>query len=183
MSRQPTPESKIDGERYFRPEDEKEFRLAQLLLLLEVTKGGKVAPSIERLGVLDFFSANPFLVIQPIDPEYRDIVLAGFSVKPLTYASPGHRFVTRRSRLQNDLSSLIAYGLVVPAAIEGHRVYQISGAGENAAKQLSSIYVEAYRSSVEIIVNKVRKIPDSRLQDFCRRWLKADPAMLDLLNI
>lgn len=178
-----SPQSKGGTESYFRPEDQEEFRLAQLLLLLEVTKEANLTPSIERLGVLDFFSANPFLVIQPADTEYRDLVLAGFSVKPLTYASPGHRFVTRRSRLQNDLALLIAYGFAVPTTSAGHRVYQISDAGQLASGQLSSIYAQAYRASVELIVKRVRRVPESKLAEFCRTWLQADPAMLDLLNI
>lgn len=183
MTRGSIPGGMEGSEHYFRPEDQEEFRLAQLLLLLEVAKEANVTPSIERLGVLDFFSANPFLVIQSNDSEYRDLVLAGFSVKPLTYASPGHRFVTRRSRLRNDLALLIAYGLAVPATSAGHRVYRISEAGKTAASQLSSIYAQAYRASVEMIVQRVRKIPDSKLPDFCRQWLQADPAMLDLLNV
>ncbi|MFJ5269305.1 ABC-three component system middle component 2 [Streptomyces sp. NPDC088358] len=183
MASKAASEKKLASERYFRPEDQKEFRLAQLLLLLDIAKQANVTLNIERLGVLDFFSANPFLLVQPNDPEYRDLVLAGFSVKPLSYASPGHRFVTRRGRLQNDLAMLIAYGLVVPAADDGHRVYSISTSGADAASQLSSIYAGAYRSSVEIIAKKVRKVPEGKLQDFCRRWLQADPAMMDLLNL
>ncbi|MFE9352689.1 ABC-three component system middle component 2 [Streptomyces olivaceoviridis] len=148
-----------------------------------MAKDAKIDPSMERLGVLDFFSANPFLIIQPGDPEYRDLVLAGFSVKPLTYASPGHRFVTRRSRLQNDLALLISYGLVIPDTSTGHRIYKISDAGRAAADQLTSLYAQAYRASVEVIVKRVRKVADSKLTDFCQHWLQADPAMLDLLNI
>lgn len=177
------PLGKEGPEHYFRPEDQEEFRLAQLLLLLEVAKEANLTPSIERLGILDFFSANPFLLVQPTDSEYRDLVLAGFSVKPLTYASPGHRFVTRRSRLQNDLALLIAYGFAVPATSVGHRVYHISQAGQTAASQLSSIYAQAYRVSVTVIVKRTRKVPDSKLPEFCRQWLQADPAMLDLLNV
>ncbi|QJT03184.1 hypothetical protein G9272_25275 [Streptomyces asoensis] len=174
---------KEGSDRYFRPEDQEEFRLAQLLLLLEVAKNSNLAPSAERLGVLDFFAANPFLVIQPSDAEYRDLILAGFSVKPLTYAAPGHRFVTRRSRLQNDLALLIAYGLAIPTTSAGHRVYHISDAGQTAASKLSSIYAQGYRTSVEVVAKRVRKVPDSKLPEFCRQWLQADPAMLDLLNV
>ncbi|MFJ3826607.1 hypothetical protein ACIPWI_01450 [Streptomyces sp. NPDC090046] len=170
-------------ERYFRPEDQEEFRLAQLLLLLDVVKGFRVDPSLERLGVLDFFAANPFLVIEPNDPEYRDLVLAGFSVKPLTYASPGHRFVTRRSRLQNDLALLTAYGFATPDTDSGHRVYKISDAGQVAAGRLSSIYAQAYRVSVDVIANRIRKVAENKLSEFSREHLKADPAMLDLLNL
>lgn len=183
MSDYSKPQGKGKLERYFRPEDQEEFRLAQLLLLLEVAKGSRVHPSLERLGVLDFFAANPFLVVQPADPEYRDLVLAGFSVKPLTYASPGHRFVTRRSRLQNDLALLIAYGFATPDTDSGHRVYRISDAGQAAAGRLSSIYAQAYRASVEVIASRVRKIAESKLPEFSRERLQADPAMLDLLNL
>ncbi|WP_354391221.1 ABC-three component system middle component 2 [Streptomyces atratus] len=170
-------------ERYFRPEDQDEFRLAQLLLLLEVSKSFRVHPSLERLGVLDFFAANPFLVVQPNDSEYRDLVLAGFSIKPLTYASPGHRFVTRRSRLQNDLALLIAYGFATPDTNSGHRVYRISDAGQTAAERLSSIYAQAYRVSVDVIAKRVHKVAENKLSEFSRERLQADPALLDLLNL
>ncbi|MGC4929077.1 hypothetical protein [Streptomyces sp. DT117] len=174
---------KRDSESYFRPEDQEQFRLAQLLLLLDMENSAKLAPSIERLGVLDFFAANPFLVVQPDEDEYRDLVLAGFSVKPLAYASPGHRFVTRRRRLQSDLALLVAYGFVQPGTSAGYRVFRITSSGSEAAGQLSSIYAQAYRESVEVISKRVRKVVDSKLPEFCRKWLNADPAMLDLLNI
>lgn len=175
--------SKQGIERYFRPEDQEEFRLAQLLLLLEVANVSNLAPSIERLGVVDFFAANPFLVIKPEDPEYRDLILAGFSVKPLTYASPGHRFVTRSGRLQNDLAHLVSYGFAIPTTSSGYRVFKISESGMVAAGQLNSIYAQAYRDSVGVIMNRIRKVPDSKLPEYCRKWLQADPAMLDLLNL
>ncbi|MFD0213442.1 ABC-three component system middle component 2 [Streptomyces hirsutus] len=184
MTNQTNAPDKRGSESYFfRPEDQEEFRLAQLLLLLETANFTQLVPSIERLGVLDFFAANPFLVIQPHEDEYRDLILAGFSVKPLTYASPSHRFVTRRSRLQSDLALLVGYGFVQPATSAGYRVFRITQSGSDAASQLSSIYAQAYRESVEVIAKRVRKVADSKLPEFCRKWLNADPAMLDLLNI
>ncbi|MDQ8706655.1 hypothetical protein RCO28_29895 [Streptomyces sp. LHD-70] len=183
MTSQANVPDKRAHESYFRPEDQEEFRLAQLLLLLETANFTKLVPSIERLGVLDFFAANPFLLVQPEEDEYRDLVLAGFSVKPLTYASPGHRFVTRRARLQSDLALLVAYGFVEPATGDGYRVFRITESGSDAAGQLSSIYALAYRESVEVIAKRLRKVADSKLPEFCRKWLNADPAMLDLLNI
>ncbi|MFD7885236.1 ABC-three component system middle component 2 [Streptomyces bauhiniae] len=168
---------------YFRPEDETEFRLAQLIILLEITSSSRMTSSIDRIGALDFFSANPFLVIEESEAEFRHLVLAGFSVKPLTYASPGHRFITRRSRLQNDLAMLVAYGLAKPGATKGHRVYTITDTGREISEQLTSVYADAYRESAKVVSKRIEKVPDTKLQEKCRDWLKADPAMMDLYDL
>jgi hypothetical protein len=98
------------------PEDRSVFRLAQLTLLLQVTtEEGAPVRTVDRLGFYDFFSANPFVVVSGDDD--RDVAdrlalrLAGFSNRQLSYASTGQRFVSRRRRLQHDLSLLVAYGL------------------------------------------------------------------------
>ncbi|WP_159400333.1 ABC-three component system middle component 2 [Streptomyces sp. XY431] len=185
MSTKPdaSPLGKAQNDLYFRPEDEKAFRLAQLIMLLEITSSSKINPNIDRLGALDFFSANPFLVIGETDSEFRHLVLAGFSVKPLTYASPGHRFITRRSRLQNDLAMLVAYGLAKASTSKGHRVYIITDSGREISEQLTSVYADAYRASAEVVSKRIEKVPDTKLQEKCRDWLKADPAMMDLYDL
>lgn len=176
-------QAKVQHGPYFRPEDEMEFRLAQLVILLEITSSSRMNSSIDRIGALDFFSANPFLVIGEAEAEFRHLVLAGFSVKPLTYASPGHRFITRRSRLQNDLAMLVAYGLARPEVANGHRVYIITDDGREISEQLTSVYADAYRVSAKVVSKRIEKVPDTKLQEKCRDWLKADPAMMDLYDL
>ncbi|MGW3109687.1 ABC-three component system middle component 2 [Streptomyces sp. NPDC001100] len=170
-------------ESYFRAEDEEEFRLAQLVLLLETMRKQEIHPSIERLGVLDFFAANPFLVVQPDEPDYKHLVLAGFSVKPMSYASPGHRFVTRKNRIEHDLALLVAYGLVRISVEKGYRVCVLTSRGSEISEQLTSMYADAYRTSAEVVGKRLRKVPDSKLQEASSAWLNADPAMLDLYDM
>ncbi|MEV4219102.1 ABC-three component system middle component 2 [Nonomuraea sp. NPDC049725] len=110
-------------------------------------------------------------------------MLIGFSVRSLTYASPGQRFVTRRSRLQHDLSLLVAYGLTKVDVDKGSIVYIITPKGKELAGQLRSLYAQSYRTSVEIIGARIKPLSDTKLQDRCREWLRADPSLLDLLNI
>ncbi|MER6169861.1 ABC-three component system middle component 2 [Streptosporangium sp. NPDC001681] len=167
----------------FRPEDDITFRLAQLLLLLDALDEQDWLPSLERLGVMDFFAAHPFLVISKEDNDYKRLMLAGFSVRSLTYASPGQRFVTRRSRLQHDLSLLVAYGLTGVGIDQGSIVYSITSKGKDLADQLGSIYAQSYKTSVEIVGARIKPLTDVKLQDRCREWLRADPSLLDLLNI
>ena len=45
------------------PEDRQVFRLAQLVLLLEVAMANNISVNtVDRLGFYDFFAANPFIV-------------------------------------------------------------------------------------------------------------------------
>src|SRR5689334_8305088 len=93
------------------PEDDVVFRLAQLLLLLS-SLGQERRPGIalERLGYYDFLVANPLLVVtSEKDPDRIRLLMAGFDGRALSYASPAHRFTTRRERLQHDLALLVAY--------------------------------------------------------------------------
>jgi hypothetical protein len=167
----------------FKPEDSTSFRLAQLLLMVDVLDDHGWKVNIERLGILDFFAANPFLIVEEGDEAFRKLVLAGFSAKPLTYASPGQRFATRRSRIKHDLSVLVAYGLVRVDAHQGNLVYVITEEGKDTAQQFHSLYAASYRTSAQIVGRRIQKCSDSKLRSECRQWLKADPALLDLFNL
>ncbi|MEV0929117.1 ABC-three component system middle component 2 [Streptomyces phaeochromogenes] len=170
-----------DGlESAFRPEDDTAFRLAQLLLLLEVIHTNGWSAGLDRLGMLDFFAANPFLIVNEDDPAYKRLVLAGFAAKPITYASPGQRFATRRSRIQHDLSLLVSYELAKVEVSEGFRTFVITPKGISVSLELKSLYADSYRSSAEIIGSRLHRLSDKKLQENCRSWLRADPALLDL---
>src|SRR2546428_10757940 len=85
------------------PEDRLVFRLAQLVLLLEVAADAEVAvKSIDRLGYYDFFSANPFLVVQDDgNQESADrltLRLAGFNETQLSYSSTGSQGAMQQTR-------------------------------------------------------------------------------------
>ncbi|MGV9760947.1 ABC-three component system middle component 2 [Streptomyces tricolor] len=166
----------------FRPEDDPAFRLAQLLLLLEVIHSNGWSVGLDRLGMLDFFAANPFLIIDKGDPAYKRLVLAGFAAKPITYASPGQRFATRRSRIQHDLSLLVSYALAKVEVKEGFRTFAITPKGVATAHELCSLYADSYRNSAEVIGARLHRLSDKKLQENCRTWLRADPALLDLYD-
>ncbi|MGW2937653.1 ABC-three component system middle component 2 [Streptomyces sp. NPDC001156] len=130
--------------------------------------------------MLDFFAANPFLIINEGDPAYKRLVLAGFAAKPITYASPGQRFATRRSRIQHDLSLLVSYALAKVKAKDGFRTFVITSKGAAVAHELCSLYADSYRNSAEVIGSRLHRLSDKKLQENCRTWLRADPALLDL---
>jgi hypothetical protein len=89
------------------------FRLARLALLLELAPQlpNHKPLDIERLGYYDFFAANPFLIVEVEDPLRRDLILAGFDSRNLSYQSSAQRFTSRRARLQHDLAMLVAPSL------------------------------------------------------------------------
>jgi hypothetical protein len=168
-----------------RPEHLTAFRLGQLLLLLDIARlRGKSRPiDIERIGYYDFFAANPFLVFGADANSARDLVLAGFDSRSFSYHSSAQRFSNRRARLQHDLAFLIAYGLLTARA-EGKRVrYELTEAGESAARGFESLYARAYRTSAEMVVRRLGSLTDTRLRNEAKRWLRAEAFMIDLYDV
>ncbi|GAA3587951.1 hypothetical protein GCM10022222_85680 [Amycolatopsis ultiminotia] len=170
------------------PEDDVVFRLAQLVLLLASLREFNLpGASIERLGYYDFLVANPMLVLT--DEEDRDrkrLLMAGFDGRALSYASPAHRFTTRRERLQHDLALLVAYGLVEPT-VDKSVLYAATAEGVELAERFSAVYARSYRLSAEILLTKLRRYSDSRLRDAVQTWTmpardSARPEALDLLD-
>ena len=122
-----------------RPEALRQFRLARLLVLLDVAAAQKpIKPiDIERLAFYDFFAANPFLILDADDPERRDVLLAGFNANSLSYNSSAQRFTNRRGRLQHDLALLIAYALVEASNLHGRIAYAATERGSALAQKPS----------------------------------------------
>src|SRR5699024_2770792 len=122
------------------------FRLARLLLFIDVATGaGRQIPSVDRLGYYEFFSDNPFMVISDDRHAHQDrldLEMAGFSPEQLSYASTGQRFVSRRQRLQHDLSLLVSRDLVA----FGEGGFVATGTGTELATRLNSVYADAYRT-------------------------------------
>jgi hypothetical protein len=171
------------------PEDDVVFRLAQLLLLLaSVDQLGKPGVSLERLGCYDFLVANPMLVFtDESDQDRTRLLMAGFDGRALSYASPGHRFATRRERLQHDLALLIAYGLAAPAASRSV-LYAITGDGLELAGQFTALYARAYRLSADILVRRLSSMSDKRLREAVGTWTTVTldsprSETLDLLDV
>lgn len=164
------------------PEDRQVFRLAQLLLLLEVAADNRVlVRTVDRLGFYDFFAANPFIVTsgtEDRDAEDRlALRLAGFSDRQLSYASTGQRFASRRRRLQYDLSLLLAYGLATVSS-DG---YALSPSGRRVAEELTSVYADAYRQAARVVLRRLGRLSDRKLADSAAGWLGRSWLLIDLL--
>lgn len=168
---------------YFIPEDSETFRWARMLLLLSVAKSsGRVVPSVDRLGYYEFFADSPYIVIDGDKPRDRAdraaLEVAGFTRVQLNYASSGARFMSRRRRLQHDLSQLFAYGLVELTA-DG---YVITSAGQALADDLNSVYADAYRQSAEIILRRLATKSNAALERSAEDWLGHSWLLVDLLD-
>ncbi|WAM19503.1 ABC-three component system middle component 2 [Rhodococcus sp. JS3073] len=156
------------------PEDDVVFRLAQLLLLLgSLAEQGSPDVTIERLSYYDFLVANPLLVVAEDDPDRMPLLMAGFDSRALHYASPTHRFTTRRERLQHDLALLVSYGLAVSTVDKAVR-YSVTPSGRELASRFTAIYARAYRTSAEILIRRLDKMSDKRLREQARTWTTLD---------
>jgi hypothetical protein len=153
------------------PEDDVVFRLAQMLLLMDsLDRLGQPGATLERLGCYDFLVANPMLVlVDENDLDRKRLLMAGFDGRALSYASPAHRFTTRRERLQHDLALLVAYGLVQPAA-EKSILYRITAFGRELTQRFTAVYASAYRLSAELLLLRLSKLSDKRLRDSMATW-------------
>jgi hypothetical protein len=165
------------------PEDRQIFRLAQLALLLQVAGDNQASVrTVDRLGIYDFFAANPFVVTA--GDERRDeedrlaLRLAGFTDRQLSYASTGQRFASRRRRLQHDLSLLLAYGLTVISS-EG---YVLTPLGRAIAEGLASVYADAYREAAQVVLRRLGRLTDRKLAERVEKWLGQDWLLIDLLD-
>lgn len=165
------------------PENHATFRLAQMLLLLDVARtSGRPISSVDRLGYYDFLADSPFIVVDgngPRDVEDRlALVLAGFTPTQLSYASSGQRFASRRRRLQHDLARLFSYGLV-----DLHGVgYQVTQAGTELAGRLNSVYADAYRVSASIVLRRLSTMSNKALERSVNSWLGESWLLIDLLD-
>ncbi len=165
------------------PEDSSTFRLARMLLLFDVARSlGKRVQSIDRLAYYEFFSDNPFVVIEGDSSRDRTdrlaLELAGFSRVQLAYASTGQRFASRRRRLQHDLAQLIAFGLAEMTS-DG---YAITDDGSNLSRELRSVYADAYRASSEIVLRRLANKGNKALERDVEEWLGYSWLLVDLLD-
>lgn len=167
-----------------RPDDLLLFRVARLMLLLDVAATLKLRKpvDIERLGLYDFFAANPFLVIGDDETARQQVSLAGFSSYDLSYQSSGHRYANRRARLRNDLAMLVGYGAAT-ASVEGQRVvYRVTDHGRELVSELTTLYAIAYRGSAEIVLSRLDKLSDTRLRNEAKQWLNDERLLIDLYD-
>ncbi|WP_238162203.1 ABC-three component system middle component 2 [Micromonospora endolithica] len=168
------------------PEHDTVFRLAQLVLLLDAA--AQFHPDgvpLERLGVYDFIAANPLLMASAEDdPDRLELLMAGFDDRALSYASPAQRFATRRERLQHDLALLLAYDLAT-TAVRGHVLYRLTSAGHELTSRFTAMYAHSYTLAANIVMNRLRKVSDSRLRECITDWtrLPISPTGIDLADL
>lgn len=160
------------------PETHSSFRRGQLLVLLSTFKA---ALTIDRIGYLEFFAANPHLVIHD-DVDSVRLQLAGFSPSALTYQSAPERFANRRSRLRTDLSALTAWGYAETGVAEGRIAVGLTDMGRSRASELTSLYADAYRASIELIRPLFRH-SDTALAHKASEWLAGGDRRVDILDV
>lgn len=165
------------------PEDDLTFRLARLLLLLDVAGDeGRTVRSLDRLGYYEFFADNPFIIldssVRSDSADCASLALAGFSRAQLSYASLGQRFASRRKRLQHDLAMLVAFGLVRVS----NAGYEATLSGRELAGNFRSAYADAYRRSASIVLRRLSALSNRGLQGRVETWLGRSWLLLDLLD-
>ena len=168
-----------------RPEDLTLQRAARLLLLLEVAASLNLKKplDIERLSYYDFFAANPFALFAPDEEGAKAILLAGFSSNDLSYQSSGHRFVTRRGRLQADLAFLVVRALVSTSVGERRVAYGLTDRGSEVAGQFVSLYSHSYRASARHVLRYMDRLSDAALVKEARTRLEATAQLIDLYGV
>jgi hypothetical protein len=161
------------------PEAHPSFRRGQLLVLLEHLDG---PVSFDRLGYIEFFAANPFLVWREDSSERTRLQLAGMNPKALSYQATTERYANRRSRLRSDLGGLASWGYLRTDTIDGMLACELTERGRSAARDLQSLYADAYRLSVSLVLPKMRNVTNKRLGQLVQQWLRLDDMRIDLLD-
>jgi hypothetical protein len=168
------------NETRLRPDDVTTFRVAQLLLMLTETEPLNL--DLERLSVIEFLAANPFLVVGDDRQERTALRLAGFGEHSLSYAAPGQRFATRRERIVSDVAYLVSFGLAHVVVADQKRVIRATAFGVEMASRLTSVYADGYRESVRRVAPRISKLSDKAMQERLTDWLRADPVLFDLVD-
>lgn len=168
------------NEMRLRPDDVTTFRVAQLLLMLAETEPLNL--DLERLSVIEFLAANPFLVVGDDRQERTALRLAGFGEHSLSYAAPGQRFATRRERIVSDVAYLVSFGLAHVVVADQKRMIRATAFGVETASRLTSVYADGYRESVRRVAPRISKLSDKAMQERLTDWLRADPVLFDLVD-
>ena len=163
------------------PEALPSFRRAQLLIILEAFKEGV---TVDRLGYVEFFSANPFLIFRKPSAQRTRLIVSGFHPHTLSYQSSPERYANRRTRLRSDLGALVASGLVVVRADAGEIVCQLTDSGLRAAGTFSTVYVDALRLSVDLVRQEMpRSATNNAVSKKVSEWLRIEDLRIDLLDL
>ncbi|GAA3198865.1 hypothetical protein ACFO1B_02345 [Dactylosporangium siamense] len=155
------------------PDEVAVFRQARLLLALQCA--GEPLDA-EHLGVYDFLTAHPLLVVRDEgDPDRTALRLAGFDERAVGYASPAQRFVTAQLHLSGDLAALVGRGLVQVTAA-GRVTYRLTPEGVSMAARFTAMYAQRYRTAARIVIRRLRRLSARRLREGLRQWLVPAPS-------
>lgn len=171
-----------NAESTLRAESVPAFRMAQILLVLVSAQAHGSNLDLERLSVIEFLAANPFLVLDADSAASNQLRLQGLGRHSITYASPSQRFVSRRERVIADMAQLVAFGLVQLTVHDGRRVFAVTELGERSAERLCSVYADAYRLSVATVAPLVMKLSSAKMREHLEVWLRVDPVLFDLID-
>jgi hypothetical protein len=173
LATQPTPPEELDL-----------FRLGRLLLLISEVAGLKRPQplDIDRLGIYDFFAANPFLIFPADSPAGLRLTLAGFNSRSLGYQSSFHRFATRRERLRADLARLVGLNLVQSVVAKGRVAFVVSESGVETSERFVGLYAQGYREAAAAIATALNRLSDTKLRAQVGDWLQAESFLIDLFD-
>jgi hypothetical protein len=165
------------------PEEHTRFRLAQLIIAFSIAeKQGVLMRTIDRIAIYDFFTSNPFAMLDMTDDrdsaDALRLELVGFAAGQLSYASVGQRFASRRERIRNDIAVLVSRGLVQV----GPEAFEITPLGLETADQLDTAYADAYRIALDIILRRLSRMSDAKLNEAVAIWSGRHWLLLDLLD-
>lgn len=160
------------------------FRQAQLLLLLEVVMQRRaITKTLDRLAYYDFFAANPYMVVS--GDEARDVRdrlslrLLAFSENQVSYNATGQRFVSRRRRIQHDMTRLVGLGLGRLSDASG---WHLTSQGSEIAARLDTQYADAFRHSADLVVRRLHSLSDRAMRTNAERWLGQSWLLVDFLD-
>lgn len=162
------------------PEAHASFRRGQLLVLLEHFDS---SVTIDRVGYIEFFAANPFLIWRESSTERTRLRLAGLSPFALSYQATKERYANRRARLRSDLAALAAWAYLRTDSVDGRSACELTESGRDAARSLDSLYADAFRLSVSLVVPRMRNVSSAALDRMAKDWLQLGEMRIDLLDM
>jgi len=137
--------------------------------------------TIDRIGYLEFFAANPHLIVRDGTDAVR-LQLAGFNPDALSYQSAPERYANRRARLRSDLAALTSWGYAHPVVDDGRIACVLTDLGRRQAGQLTSLYADAYRQSIQLI-RPLFRLTDTALARKASEWLAIGDLRVDVLDL
>ena len=169
----------------FSPEDAILFNSSRLLLLFKTLTEFRsmLTIGLDRLCYYDFFSANPFIIVEKDDPMWLELEIEGFEPNKLEYDSTPQRFRTKRVSIKQYLCLLLSKGLIKIENQSGKILYSITAKGIETSDKINSLYAIAYKKSAYLVINKLKDLSDTKLWENASKWLEAKSFQVDLYDM